>query len=531
MIFRKRHRAVSAVVAAGALIAGLTQAAAPAPARAAEKPLPAPAPSEPSEVPAGDRAGLLGGDWKKSADIAWTTSSDAQGLHLLTAPENTGYAWSTVASLSEPGFETDSWIGNTCVTGSGKRAVVVYAPRTFTNTPKLMARGAFAAVVELDTGHVTKLPVQVSLSYYNPGCGTGEDAVLTQSGGEDKASTRLFRLDTVTGTLSGPIETSGQITSSVPVSDGSVLGAAGAQIVKIDTRGRKTPVVTTDTVPYRLNPDADGGIVFLDRTPENTARVKRVEADRIRNPQAKKAPPALLAEGPVNDTGLTRNAGTVYLTGKARPVSGKKLPRTVRHLGGVPMDATVSTRGEAVLTGTSWADGQGALVHGADPSGGRPVHVRMTVVDSGGATGFTVDPAKRTGPRIQEGRERTPALASPRPRPTAGPRRAGRPVQATPAPPPPPPGPHRQPQPPAGATRSSSPSACAPFRATTRATRPCSPSRVRSSGPSTRPSAGNSTRTSAAPRTGRTWACRPTSRRLSSPIRRTCSGERRSRPR
>ncbi|WP_405833752.1 hypothetical protein [Streptomyces sp. NBC_00105] len=414
MIFRKRHRAVSAVVAAGALIAGLTQAAAPAPARAAEKPLPAPAPSEPSEVPAGDRAGLLGGDWKKSADIAWTTSSDAQGLHLLTAPENTGYAWSTVASLSEPGFETDSWIGNTCVTGSGKRAVVVYAPRTFTNTPKLMARGAFAAVVELDTGHVTKLPVQVSLSYYNPGCGTGEDAVLTQSGGEDKASTRLFRLDTVTGTLSGPIETSGQVTSSVPVSDGSVLGAAGAQIVKIDTRGRKTPVVTTDTVPYRLNPDADGGIVFLDRTPENTARVKRVEADRIRNPQAKKAPPALLAEGPVNDTGLTRNAGTVYLTGKARPVSGKKLPRTVRHLGGVPMDATVSTRGEAVLTGTSWADGQGALVHGADPSGGRPVHVRMTVVDSGGATGFTVDPAKRTGPRIQEGRERTPALASPK---------------------------------------------------------------------------------------------------------------------
>ncbi|MFD3780321.1 hypothetical protein [Streptomyces sp. NPDC058612] len=401
-------------MAAGALFAGLLQVTA----WADDKPRPAPAPAKPFEVPAKDRAKVLGEDWKKSADIAWTTSSDAQGFHLLTAHERAGYAWSTVASLSEPGFDTDSWIGNACVTASGKRAVAVYAPRTFTNTPKLMARGAFAAVVELETGHVTKLPVQVSLSYYNPGCGTGEEAVLTQSGGEDKASTRLFKLDTVTATLSDPIETTGQVTSSVPTSDGSVVGAAGAQIVKIGVKGDKTPVVATDTVPYRLTPDSDGGLVFLDKGPAKAgaqvARVKRVAASQVRKPGAKKAGAVLLAEGPPADTGLTRNASTVYLTGKAKPASGKKLPKTVRHLDGAPKDAKVSTRGEAVLTGTTWSDGQGALVHGADPSAGRSVEVQMTVLDSGRATAFTVAPDQRTSPRIQEGRERTPALKAPK---------------------------------------------------------------------------------------------------------------------
>ncbi|MFD4832704.1 hypothetical protein ACFWPV_23020 [Streptomyces uncialis] len=58
-----------------------------------------------------------------------TTAFDAQGFHLLTATEKSGYSWTTLASLAELGFEADQWIGNACVTGSGKRAVVVHAPR------------------------------------------------------------------------------------------------------------------------------------------------------------------------------------------------------------------------------------------------------------------------------------------------------------------------------------------------------------------------------------------------------------------
>ncbi|MFE0774518.1 hypothetical protein [Streptomyces sp. NPDC058861] len=399
-------------VATAALLAGTLQATAWADETPQAVPAPA-APIKPSEVPAKDRARVLGEDWKQSTDVAWTTSSDAQGFHLLTAPENAGYAWTTIASLSEPGFDTDSWIGNACVTGSGKRAVVVYAPRTFTNKPELMARGAFAAVVDLTTGHVTKLPVQVSLSYYNPGCGAGESAVLTQSGGEGRAATRLFIVDTVSGKLSAPIQTAGQVTSAVPAKDGSVIAAAGAQIVRVNTHGTKTALANTDTVPYRLTPDSDGGITFLDKDDAPQAKVTRAKhltAAQINRTDRKKNSASLIAEGPLTDTGLTRSAGTVYLTGKTKRPAGRTLPRTLQQLTDAPKDARVSTRGQAVLTETSWADGQGALVNSGPTEADRDVRVRMKALDSGNTAEFTVDPAERTSSRMQEGRERTPAL-------------------------------------------------------------------------------------------------------------------------
>ena len=83
----------------------------------------------------------------------------------------------------------------------GRRAVVVYAPRHFTNRSYLYDRGAFVAVVDLTTGAVTKLNITASLAYYNPGCGTGETAVLTQSGVVDLGKTRLHVLDTTRGVL------------------------------------------------------------------------------------------------------------------------------------------------------------------------------------------------------------------------------------------------------------------------------------------------------------------------------------------
>src|SRR4051795_3701413 len=92
---------------------------------------PAP-PAAPSAVVAPeDRDTLLSTAWKTSADVAWTTSGDAVGFHLLMADAQDGYAWPTGASVSAPGIETDQWVGNACVTGSGRRAVLVYAPRHF----------------------------------------------------------------------------------------------------------------------------------------------------------------------------------------------------------------------------------------------------------------------------------------------------------------------------------------------------------------------------------------------------------------
>ncbi|MGC5410427.1 hypothetical protein ACPXCX_42945, partial [Streptomyces sp. DT225] len=78
------------------------------------------------------------------------------GFHVLVADKTEGYAWKTAATLFEAGFEADAWIGNLCTTESGRYAAVAYAPRTFTNKPELMSRGAFTAVVDLERGTVRK---------------------------------------------------------------------------------------------------------------------------------------------------------------------------------------------------------------------------------------------------------------------------------------------------------------------------------------------------------------------------------------
>lgn len=416
MRFHRRVRAPLAVAAAGATLVGLVQSGAWAEGSGAANTAPAAArPADAAQIAPGERTAVLGKDWRSSDDRAWTTTSDAQGFHVLTARKKDGYAWQTAASLSEPGFDADMWIGNACVTGSGKRAVVVYAPRTFTNDPQLMARGGFTAVVELDTGKVTKLDLQASLSYYNPGCGTDETAVLTQSGGQDMTGTRLVRVDTETGRLDRAISAKGQVTSAVPVAGGGVVAADGARLVTIDTRGRSTELARTDGVPYHLTPDSAGGVVFLDSAPGKaggTVRVKRLAIAATQGAARTQGRPAVLAEGPVGGAGLTTGAGSVYVTGQSRLTA--KLPATVRQLPGTPKDTAVTTRGEAVLTATGWADGKDSRLQPQDADKARPVSIAMTVNGTGRNAAFTVDPTLRQSAHAAEGRTASPRLLAPR---------------------------------------------------------------------------------------------------------------------
>ncbi|CAM5541134.1 hypothetical protein STANM309S_00909 [Streptomyces tanashiensis] len=134
---RMRRTAPLTVALATALAVPLSMpamASEPAPPqRTAPKAAPAPTQAgRPHAVAPADRSALLGRGHAKSTDTAFTTSGDGTGFHLLVADEKNGYAWKTAATLSEPGFEADTWIGNACLTASGKRAAVAYAPRTFT---------------------------------------------------------------------------------------------------------------------------------------------------------------------------------------------------------------------------------------------------------------------------------------------------------------------------------------------------------------------------------------------------------------
>ncbi len=393
------------VATTGTSQAGSFPAADDAPATASGQP-PAAGATGVDVLAAKDRAAVIGAGWKSSKDLVWTTSGDAEGFHLLAAQASAGYAWRTAATLVEPGFDADAWIGNACLTGSGRRAVVVYAPRTFTNKPELMARGGFTAIVDLLTGRVRKLDLQASLSYYNPGCGAGESAVLTQSGGEDKSSTRLVRVDTVTGKLAKPIELEGQLTSSVPVQGGAIAAADGNQVVVISGTGVRTPVVATRSVPTRLTPDATGGLVFVDRSGQSGV-VKRIESAAGARRRGK-IPAAVLGEGPLTTLGISRAAaGQVYLTGELTQVAAN-LPSTVHRLSGTAKSARVSTTGAAVLTRSAWLDGKDTRGSGADA---RPASVELLVPSTGRRASFVVEPGAVVSPHAAEGSSVSPKLA------------------------------------------------------------------------------------------------------------------------
>ncbi|MEO6088661.1 MAG: hypothetical protein ABIQ18_36680 [Umezawaea sp.] len=320
---------------------------------------------------ADERTELLGGGWQQSGDRMVTTSGDATGLHLLVADVRTGYTWRTAATLDVPGVEADQWIGNVCVTGSGKRAVAVYAPRTFTNNQQLANRGGFTAVVDLDSGAVTRLAVRTSLAYFNPGCGKGETAALTQEGDEDLGKTGVLVVDAANGHVSPRTELSAQVTSATPVDDGFVVADA-AGLIQVRANGTKDRLVRgTSGVPFNVAVDADGGVVFMDHD-KDMMRVRRAVPGKDA---------VTLATG--RDVGVQRGAGgRVFLTGKADRT--ESLPKSVSKID-VPSSSVVSTTGEAAVTEVNpKAD--------ADPRATRPVQIRGKSLRTGRALSYDLTP-------------------------------------------------------------------------------------------------------------------------------------------
>ncbi|GAA3115742.1 hypothetical protein [Nonomuraea salmonea] len=201
---------------------------------------------------------MLGSSWEASNDLAITATGDATGFHVMAARAGDGYAWHTIATLSEPGMDTDQWVGNACLTSSGRQVVATYAPRHFTNRAWLFSRGAFAAVIDVKSGKITKLEDQVSLAYYNPGCGSDDKVALTQGTTEERMTTRLLTVDTSTKSVSRPILLDGQITSATAVAD-HIVAARGNKLVKVAASGKLKTLATTDSVPFGIRPTADGG--------------------------------------------------------------------------------------------------------------------------------------------------------------------------------------------------------------------------------------------------------------------------------
>ncbi|MEV5508239.1 hypothetical protein [Streptomyces orinoci] len=354
---------------------------------------PAPGPGGPNMVAPKDRGKALGKGWKKSNDRAWTTAGDATGFHVLVADANAGYTWRTAATLSEPGLETDQWIGNACVTGSGKRAVVVYAPRAFTNREYLFDRGAFTAVVDLGSGKVTKLPLNASLAYFNPGCGAGETAVVTQANTDGKSEqTQLQTIDAATGKIVSTGTVDGQATSAVPVGR-DVIAAAGSHLIKVNPSGKADVVTATHGTAMRLHPDADGNVAFLEPAKGGKVNVQHLEGKKVKT----------LASGKLGQVGLAQGAyGKVFVTGQSKE-SDEEMPSTVRRVTQAPAQAELSTDGKLAIaqaTPHHLADKVANPLERARTSVAEPVEIKATATNTKKDLAFAV------------ATEQTPAQAS-----------------------------------------------------------------------------------------------------------------------
>ncbi|SEO39793.1 golvesin C-terminal-like domain-containing protein [Actinacidiphila rubida] len=346
----------------------------------------------------------LGPNWRASADRAVTSAADSDGLHVLVADSKDAYAWRTAAVLAEPGMPADTWIGNQCLIDPS-HAAVVYAPRTFADHEDLMLGGAFAAVVDLDKGVVTKLPFTASLAYFDPSCNPTTRTAAFTAFRDDR--TRLITVDNA-GRTAADTTVTGQVTSAVPVADGTVA-ALYHHVVHISRSGTTRNLAAADSVPFDIHAAADGTIAFLDRT-HTTAHAKTLHSGRI----------ATLATGGLSDLSLQQaGTGGVFLTGH---------PKGAVHTAGTGVtridagaDTDVSARGllavdpvlsPAVRAGLSRIADAGRHFSGAEPapeSAPTDSDGQLTLTATAIATGQKVSETV-AAPTAPSGTDQSPAL-------------------------------------------------------------------------------------------------------------------------
>jgi hypothetical protein len=358
----------------------------------------------PVTSPAGiaDPDAVLAKGWKSAEDVALTTDGDSTGLHVLVAEERDGYSWRTAATLTEPGVDTDEWIGQACVTGSGRRAAVVYAPRQIVNNAGLFSAGALAAIVDLRTGAVTKLPTPVSIAYHDPGCGVGETVTFSsRTQTRHAAAVTLVReVNASTGRVMRTITTPGQVTSAVPMAAG-VAAVRGHSVVSLAGDGTQHVLSTADATPEYLTPDSAGGVAYT-AVHGSTVELHRLVASKDSE----------IGSAPVGSLQVQGSGGRVFVSGDRaqRVVRGHVLPASWRVVA-VPASAQLSSQGAlAVTSATSRTEAAGRNVLRPDSGGVQPVAISAQVVGSAKHVSFKVTPAAL---QPAAGGRPSPALSAP----------------------------------------------------------------------------------------------------------------------
>ncbi|MFC4063986.1 hypothetical protein [Actinoplanes subglobosus] len=264
---------------------------------------PSPTPAAPAG-PAADRGAMpqpdatLGASWRKSSDVIVTGAGDTEGYHLYIAREKDAFAWSTLATLKSSSLEIGPWMGEVCVTGTGRYAVAVFAPKKAANKPELMRAGGFAAVVDTTTGKSTHVATGVSLSYYNPACGPDDRVLINRSIGDDFGTdTEVLTIDAAAAKVIKTRKVKGQLTTPAPAPDGD-YGVAGGNLVKIAADGRTTKVAKIKGQAFGVRATGRSGVDIVSVLGKETV-AERFSGGKLRE----------TARGPVGKLQLFGQAG------------------------------------------------------------------------------------------------------------------------------------------------------------------------------------------------------------------------------
>jgi lysophospholipase L1-like esterase len=201
--------------------------------------------------------------FSSSADLLLSGFGDVNGYHLIAADVADPHRWVVLASILPSIGDESSWIGRQCLTGDGRYAVVTVAPRLATSHPDLVAHGGFAYSVSVTSGAVTPLLSGVTLGYFSPGCGAGDQVALTSFGSADDAPSSVDVFDVSTGRQTAAISSPGEVTSAVPVSLTSVIAVGGGTGLVELTPASSVSLARLPGQGFDLRPNTRGGVDLL----------------------------------------------------------------------------------------------------------------------------------------------------------------------------------------------------------------------------------------------------------------------------
>ncbi|WP_341941510.1 GDSL-type esterase/lipase family protein [Microbacterium sp. LWH10-1.2] len=331
----------------------------------------------PAEIEQSERDTMLGKDWESSDDIAWTSTGDQGGFHVLTAAMSEGYRWSTLATLSIPGIDSDLWVGNACMTSDKMTIAAVFAPRTFTNDETLFLRGGYGALIDVNTGTVKHLGQGYALAHFSPSCGI--DAQVTFSA-YDAGLTKVTSIRTAEE--EAPIALDFDVPVTEAVATGAGLTAVlGNGLVTLHEDGGLEKLAESDGVPFDIQPLGDDGVAYLARHGDQT----RVVADLEGHGEAVD----VVATGSLDAVDLVRGpSGVVHVAGQT--------DAPVEQSVGIVQDDTVKPA--STLSSTDRLAVESTVAASADemaPEGSSSttpaIDVTATVLKTNAPVDFTID--------------------------------------------------------------------------------------------------------------------------------------------